>query len=214
MLDYGSPFTFLFQDKTWLKKFALASLLTYTIIGGAPVLGWTVEIVRRVGRGEAAELPEWDNWKAFWRQGGQFVSINVLWLLPLVLALIAIYLPLVFANHLPGEALLAVWGVTLLSVLVVLFLYAIIYSLFFPAMLVLLAGTGLTWQSANPVKLWKTVRPHLFEYLLVYLIVGLGLFNITLLLSTLTLFLFLPPLLVYIGMVTAHFAGQLMKMSQ
>lgn len=214
MLDYGSPFTFLFQDKAWFKKFAIASLLTYTIIGAAPALGWMVEIVRRVGRGDASGLPEWDDWKPFWRQGGQFVSINILWLLPLVLAVLVIYLPLVFVNRLPGETLLAVWGVTLFCVLIFLFLYSIIYILFFPAMLVLLARTASTWQSADPLRLWKTVRPHFTEYLLVFLIVGLGLFNVILLLSALTLFLLLPPLLVYMGMVTAHYAGQLMKMNQ
>ena len=214
MLDYGSPFTFLFQDKAWVKKFALACLLTYSLIGAAPALGWMVEIVRRVGRGEAAALPEWDDWKPFWRLGGQFVSINILWLLPLVLAVIVIYLPLVFANRLPNETLLAVWGITLFCVLVFLLLYTIVYSLLFPAMAVLLAVTGSTWQSANPLRLWQIIHPHFIEYLLVFLIVGLGLFNVTLLLSALTLFLLLPPLLVYMGLVTAHFAGQLMRMNQ
>ena len=63
MLDYISPFTFLFQDKAWFKKFAIASLLTYTLIGGAPALGWMVEITRRVGKGEASDLPGWEDWK-------------------------------------------------------------------------------------------------------------------------------------------------------
>ena len=102
MLDYASPFIFLFKDKAWLKKFVIASLLTYTILGAAPVLGWMIEIVRKVRRGENSELPEWADWKTFWRLGGQFAFINVVWLLPFLVVTILVYLPLIFANQLQG----------------------------------------------------------------------------------------------------------------
>jgi hypothetical protein len=214
MLNYASPFTFLFQDKAWLKKFAIASLLTYTIIGAAPVLGWMIETVRRVGRGEGSELPEWTDWKTFWQLGGQFAFINAVWLLPFVVGTILVYLPLIFAGRLQGEILLVVWGGTLLCVLFFLLIYSIIYALFFPAMQVLLAETGSTWQSANPVRLWKTVRAHFTQYLIVFLIVGLALFNLMLIVAALTAFLLLPPLLVYTGLVTAHYAGQLVRLNK
>ena len=79
-------------------------------------------------------------------------------------------------------------------------------------MLVLLAQTAKIWDIANPAALWKTVRPLFMEYLLVFLVAGLGVMNISLLLAAATLFLFLPPILVYVGLVAAHFAGQLMKL--
>ena len=209
MLDYASPFTFFFRDKAWLKKFVVASLLTYTVIGADPVSGWMVEVARRVGQRESPELPEWEDWRSFWKEGTRFLGVNVLWLLPLVLAIISVYVPLLFVNRLSDITLLAVWGGTLFCVLIFVLLYSIIYLFFFPAMLVLLAKSGLTWASANPVRLWKIIRPRFMEYLLVFLIVGLGLFNVVLILSAFTLFLLLPPLLVYLGVVTAHFAGQL-----
>jgi len=214
MLDYASPFTFLFRDRAWLKKFVIASLLTYTLVGAAPVLGWMIEIVRQVGRGEVSELPDWTDWKPYWQLGGQFAFINAVWLLPFLVGTILVYLPLIFADRLQGEILLAVWGGTLLCVLFVLAIYSLIYAIFFPAMQVLLAGTGSTWQSANPVRLLKTVRAHFTQYLIVFLIVGLALFNVMLVAAALTLFLLLPPLLVYTGLVTAHFAGQLMRMDR
>ena len=214
MLDYASPFTFLFRDRAWLKKFVIASLLTYTLVGAAPVLGWMIEIVRQVGRGEVSELPDWTDWKPYWQLGGQFAFINAVWLLPFLVGTILVYLPLIFANQLQGEILLVIWGVTLLCVLLVLLIYSLIYAIFFPAMQVLLAGTGSTWQSANPVRLWKTVQAHFTQYLIVFLIVGLALFNVMLVAAALTAFLFLPPLLVYAGLVTAHYAGQLMRMDR
>ena len=81
-------------------------------------------------------------------------------------------------------------------------------------MLVVLAGNGSKWQAANPVALWKTARAHFIAYLLVFLIVGLALFNVMLVLAALTIFLLLPPLLVYTWLVSAHFAGQLARLDR
>lgn len=214
MLDFRSPFTFLFRDKDWLKKIALASLLTYTFIGAAPVMGWMVEVTRRVAKGDISPLPAWDDWRSFWREGARLVGVNVLWLLPVAMAVIAIYLPLIFVERMSGETLLVVWGLTLLCVLAFLFIYSIVYVFFIPTMTVRLASNDSTWRSAWVLSLWKTVRPHFTEYLLVFLIIGMGLFNAALALALMTFFLFLPPLLVFVGLVTSHFAGQLLRLEQ
>ena len=213
-LDYFTPFTYFFQSKDWLKKFVIASLLTYTLIGAAPVLGWLIVVVRRVGQGQDPEVPELSDWKTFWSLGGQFAAMNALWLLPLLLAVILLYLPLIFVRSIKPELLLVIFGGTLGCVLIFLLVYSIIYAFFFPAMQVLLARTGSTWQSADPLRLWKTTRAHFTAYLLVFLLVGLALFNIMLGLAVLTAFLLLPPLLVYAGLVSAHYAGQLARLDR
>ena len=109
---------------------------------------------------------------------------------------------------------LAVFGGMLACVLVFLMVYSIIYAFFFPAMQVLLARGGSTWQAADPRRLWKTVRAHFSRYLLVYLIAGLALFNFMLVAAALTAFLLLPPLLVYASLVSAHYAGQLARLDK
>jgi hypothetical protein len=208
-LDYFGPFTYLFKDKNWPRKFIIASLLTYTLIGAAPVLGWMIVIVRRVGQGQAPEMPELSDWKSFWKLGGQFASVNTLWLLPVLLAAILLYLPLVFAHAIQPGMLMVVFGGALGCVLVSLLIYSVVYAFFFPAMQVRLARGDSIWRSADPRQLWKTARAHFSQYLLVYLVVGLALFNIMLVAAALTAFLLLPPLLVYAGLVSAHYAGQL-----
>ncbi len=213
-LDYFAPFSYFFKDKHWLRKFILASLLTYTLIGATPVLGWMIGIVQRVSQGEEPEVPELSDWKTLWKLGGQFACINILWLLPVLLAVLLLYLPLIFARSIKPEMLLIVFGWTLCCVLVFLLVYFSIYAFFLPTMQVLLARTGLTWQSANPIRLWKTARAHFIPYLLVFLIVGLALFNVMLMLASLTAFLLLPSLLVYTGLVSAHFAGQLDRLNR
>ena len=213
-MDYFAPFTYFFKSQNWLKKFIIASLLTYTLIGAAPVLGWMIMIVRQVGQGEAPEVPELSDWKSFWKLGGQFTGMKSIWLLPVLLASILLYLPLIFVRAIRPEILPAVFGGTLGCVLIFLLVYSITYGFFFPAMQVLLVQTGNTWQSADPRRLWKTTRAHFIPYLIVFLIVGLALFNILLGLALLTAFLLLPPLLVYAGLVSAHYAGQLARLDK
>jgi hypothetical protein len=210
-LNYSAPFGFFFKDKAWFKKLAIASLLTCTIIGAAPVFGWTIEIVRRIGKREEAPVPEFSDWKTFWSLGGKFALVNAIWLLPLLLAVIIVYLPLILVGRLPDEAVLLTFAATFCCVCLFLLVYAVAYIFFVPAMMALLAKTGSTGQAMNPFRLWKAVRPQFTEYLIVFLIVGVGLLNLMLLVAPLTLFLLLPPMLVYAGLVTAHYAGQLAR---
>lgn len=209
-LDHGAPFGYLFQDKTWFRKLALASLLTLTLAGAAPIFGWTIAIVGRVAGGEQPAIPELKDWKTFWRLGGQFALVNAVWLLPLLLAVIVLYLPLIFTEQLQ-TAVLAVWGATLCCVTLFLTIYSVVYAFLLPAMMVLLARTGSARQAMNPVALWRTARPRFFDYLIVFLIVGVALLNVILIAAALTLFLLLVPLLVYAGLVAAHYAGQLAR---
>jgi hypothetical protein len=213
-LDYFAPFTYFFKSRDWLRKFVIASLLTYTLVGAAPVLGWMIAIVRRVGQAEEPDVPELSDWKNYWNLGGQFAFVNAVWLLPVAAAVILTYLPVIFNSTSTEEMFVMVWGGTLACVLVFLLVYSIFYTFLVPAMLVVLAGNNSKWQAANPVILWKTARAHFTAYLLVFLIVGLVLFNVMLVLAALTIFLLLPPLLVYTWLVSAHFAGQLARLDR
>lgn len=210
--DYGAPFGFLFKDKDWLKKFAIASLLTYTLIGAAPVFGWAIEIVRRVARDEEPVVPELNDWKRYWQLGGKFAFANALWLLPLLFTVILLYgVPALLIGRVSDASVIWVFGGTLLCVVGFLFIYSIVYAYFIPTMMVSLADGDSAWQAANPIHLWRLARPHFTGYLMIFLIVGIALVNVVLLLSAFTLFLLLPPMVVYVTLVTAHFAGQLGK---
>jgi hypothetical protein len=211
-LDFFAPFVYFFKVKGWFKKFVLASLLTATIIGVAPILGWTLEIVRRVAHDEKPDVPELTDWKTYWHLGGQFTFVNTIWLLPVLLAVILLYLPLIFASRLQGQTQLVVWVATLVCVLIFLMVHTVLYIFLLPSMLIHLVETGSVWKAVNPLGLWKVARLHFIEHLIVYFIVGIGLLNLMLFTAPFTLFLLLPSMLVYMSLVTAHYAGQLMRM--
>ncbi len=48
-MDFGKAFTYAFEDQDWLKKLGIGGLLLLIpIFGILAVMGWTVEITRRV----------------------------------------------------------------------------------------------------------------------------------------------------------------------
>lgn len=211
-LDFGAPFGFFLRDKAWLKKVVLASLLTYTFIGISPVLGWTLEIIRRVGRGGEVELPEWTSLSRFWKEGVKCWFLNLGWLTPVILAILIIYFPILFLRSIGTNQLAVVELAVLGCMLTFIIGYGMVVIFLLPAALGILAETGSLRQAINPAHAWRLARAHLGPHLLVFVLFGLGLTTILSIVALLTLFLAVPPLLVYTSLVLAHFSGQLYRL--
>jgi hypothetical protein len=155
-------------------------------------------------------LSEFDDWGSYWKTGVRFAAVHALWLLPLLLVSLALYVvPAVLIGTVPDEMVLLLFGGVLACVLGFLFIFSWVYMFFIQPMMVALAGGRTVWQSANPARLWRLARPRFMDYFLVFLVIWLAVINLLILLSSFTLFLLLPAALVYGGLVTAHFAGQL-----
>lgn len=211
-LDYGAPFGFFLRDRAWLKKIVLASLLAYTFIGISPVLGWTLEIIRRVVRGGEVELPEWSNLSRFWKEGAKGWLLYLVWLMPVLLATLIIYFPIFFWRSISTNLLAVVELAVLGCMLTFIGVYGMGILFLLPAALGTLAETGSLRQAINPLHAWQAARAHLGPHLLVFALFGLGLTTILSLVALLTLFLALPPLLVYTYLVLAHYSGQLYRL--
>lgn len=57
-MNYSRAFTYVFEDKNWLSKLLIAGLISLIpIIGQFYLLGWMVEIIRRVRAGRTDILP-------------------------------------------------------------------------------------------------------------------------------------------------------------
>ena len=61
-MDFGRAFSHAQQDPEWLKKVGIAGLLMFIpFIGWFAVLGWGLEITRRVINNDPGTLPDWSN---------------------------------------------------------------------------------------------------------------------------------------------------------
>ncbi len=60
-MDFGKAFTFVFDDPDWLKKVAINALIgLIPIVGQLYLLGWGLEVARRVAMRSGTPLPDVD----------------------------------------------------------------------------------------------------------------------------------------------------------
>ncbi len=211
-IDYGAAFTFLFKDPHWFKKFGVGSLLTYTLIGSIPVLGWCIGITRDVISDKKAGLPGWTGFKDYWKTGYKFWLLNLIWLMPGIFSILILYLPLILVRWVEGSMLLVLFGGVLCAELIFLLVYSCLYIFLLPAAMGKFAAAGSLRQAINPFIALRAARRQFTFHLIVFLIFGVGLLNVLAVLAPFTLFLLVPPMLVYAEIVAAHFAGQLYRL--
>lgn len=85
-MQYGTAFTFPFKDQDWIKKFAIAAIfLLIPLIGQIFLLGWGLEISRRVIKEDPTPLPEWNNLGSFFIDGLKGLVIGFVYALPIIL---------------------------------------------------------------------------------------------------------------------------------
>ena len=85
-MEFGRAFTYAFEDSDWLKKIGIAALVSLIpLIGLITLLGWALEITRRVIHREAELLPAWDNFGDFVSNGFKAFLVGFVYALPIIL---------------------------------------------------------------------------------------------------------------------------------
>ncbi len=196
-MDYSTPFTFVTKDKNWIGKVAIGSLLVVTGIGFIPVLGWMLEITRRVIRNDSQPLPDWNNFGQYVVDGLKLTAVALIWSLPLVLVILS------FAGAAAAFADQASDDTT----------FGLVLALLSPAAWGHLAETGSFGEAANPARAWALVGPHLGDFIVVGLLAWLA----SAMLSTVGTLLCLIgvfPATVYTFAIYGHLWGQLYRNSR
>ena len=83
-MDFGLAFSYVFEDKDWVKKLALASVLCLTVIGIIPVLGWGLEVMKRVIKEDPEPLPNWSEFGQYFVKGLLVVLVGFVYSLPVI----------------------------------------------------------------------------------------------------------------------------------
>ena len=151
-MDFGKAFTYVFDDKDWLKKIGIAGVialislvLSVIIVGLAGFIllgGWLIELTRRVIEHDPEPLPDWNDFGGYFMKGLQSFVIVFAYLLPIILVLgCGMLLPLMMQNSDSGSLANAIWIVTSCT-----YCLSTVYGLFLavvlPAALGLFAATG------------------------------------------------------------------------
>lgn len=81
-MEFGKAFTYVFDDDDWVMKTIIAALVSLIpIIGQITVMGWGLEVTRRVIRDDPNPLPDWSDF------GGHIVKGLIVWVIYFVYAL-------------------------------------------------------------------------------------------------------------------------------
>lgn len=85
-MDFGKAFSFVFEDKEWLKKVGIAGLIALIpLLGQLVVAGWGIEVTRRVIRNHPEPLPDWDDFMGYLVKGLQVLVIGFVYMLPVII---------------------------------------------------------------------------------------------------------------------------------
>jgi len=184
-VDYGKAFTFPQEDPDWIKKVAIAGVVTLIPIAGVLLLwGYMTEIVRRVIAGESPVLPEWSDFGGFLKKGLFYFVVSLVYALPLILLLACLGLPY-FGVALAGDNQdMANTLATIASVASFCFgclaaIYALLMSVVLPAAVGRLAVTGEIAPALRFGEVFALVRAKPGVYIIVVLVAGLAISVLT-----------------------------------
>jgi hypothetical protein len=172
-MDIGKSFTFVFEDDAWITKILIAAailflgvlfswlLLIPLIVATALLNGYMVEIIRRVARGQQDGLPEWDNWGDLIAEGLKVLVIQIVYMLPIIIASFCLIIPAAAAENAEG---LSVFLTFVLSCFMVL--WAILATVVLPAATAIYAATDDLAAAFRFGEVFALVRDNLSTYLI------------------------------------------------
>ncbi len=149
-MHLGKAFSFPFEDKEWPAKLGLYALIFMVPVLNFASLGYTVEVTRRVIRGETRPLPSWDDLGKKFMDGLMLFLVNLVYTLPMIL-LICLPLSILFVsavlfamnNSREAASTIAIaGGVVGLGVWCVWVLYSLALSIVFPVIQLVYARQG------------------------------------------------------------------------
>lgn len=164
-MNYGEAFTFIAKDEDWLKKLAIgavfALLAPLLFIGLLPLLGWSLEIARRVIDGEEPVLPEWSNIGGLFVSGIKLIVVYFVWMLPMILLSgITAAVSFLLEDAMAGSDAPIVTMVCSGCAGLIGLVYMVLFGILAPGAFGELAATGSLGQALNPANALAVLKAN------------------------------------------------------
>ncbi len=166
-MDFGLAFSFPFQDEEWVKKVVLTAVISLIpIIGQIALIGWLVELTRRVIRGDAEPLPDWADFGGILVLGLKMFAIGFVYAIPLMFMTIPMA---IFDALVDSDSAVALYTIVTLCFSCFALIYGLALAFFVPAAVGELAATDNLGAAINPTNIIAHVRAAPSAYLLAFL---------------------------------------------
>lgn len=180
-MDFGKAFTFMFDDPDWGRKLGVgvvvglaAMLLSPILIGLVPaiiILGYCLDVLRNVYTGSAFPLPEWEDWGGFLARGFKLLVAFFVWLLPLFVISIPVFIGAALASEQGSGGTGAAFGVLFIILAsCLMLLWGLFVLLLSPAIYIRLAVTGRLGAAFEVGRLWDLTRDNLGNVIMAILL--------------------------------------------
>ncbi len=165
-MDFGLAFSYVFEDEDWIKKIVITAIISIIpIVGQVALLGWSVEIARRVIRGDSTPLPDWSDFGGLLTLGVKAFVISFVFALPLMF----ISIPSALLDSVSSDSGEAVLTFFIFCISCFALLYGLALAFFLPAAYGELAATDDLGASFNIGKIFGHIRAAPSAYLLTFL---------------------------------------------
>jgi hypothetical protein len=172
-MDFGTAFSYAFQDEEWIKKILIGAVLVLTGIGMIPVLGWMMEIIRRSKDGDYS-LPEWADFGTLFMDGLKAMAIGLIWSIPAAVIGGCIAGGSVLVGDTSNDVTYILgWVLVALSSCLAL-PYSLGMLLLAAPMIGILADTGEFGMALNPANSFKLFRNNIGGYLITLVVQMFG----------------------------------------
>jgi hypothetical protein len=167
LMDIGSSFAYMFEDKDWIKKILIGGVVTLIPIVNFAAFGYVVQIIRNVRDGQPLPLPEWDEFGQYFKDGLWVFLIFLVWSLPFIL---------VGCLQGIGSSVLAD-NDDLIGVISVCFgclyaLWGLVVAIVSPAILVRYAEVGEFMAGFRFGEIFGLISANVGNYIIVLLLIG------------------------------------------
>ena len=170
-MDFDKLFSFLSEDREWVKKVGIAAVLVLTQIGTIAVMGWTAEISRRITEDEPDPIPEWDPIGEYFVTGLKLVGAALVWFLPPALLVVCQSALMAYAlSNTDTDSLAGLLTASSLLVYLFVFIYLIAGGLIFSPLYVLASEETEFKQLLRPGPAWQLVKANFGGYILTILL--------------------------------------------
>lgn len=173
-MDFALAFSFPFQDEDWIKKIAIAGVLTLTVIGAIPVFGWSLVVTKRVISGETPTLPDWSDFAGYIILAIKGMVVGIALSIPIIVVTVPVSLATTLITD--GDAIRTALTVINICLSCVVILYSIALAFVVPASYGRLAATDSIGEALNPGKLIGMIRAVPSAYLMAvlgYIVAGI-----------------------------------------
>lgn len=179
-MNFGRAFTYAFEDPEWLKKVGIAALvILIPVIGGIVLMGWGLEITRRVINNDPQPLPDWSNFGSFLSNGFKELVTVIAYLLPVIVIYgcgitLTIGIAAAAGNNDNSNAASGIATVVMLCMYCFVILFALAAGLLIQPALGNLAATGELSAAFRFNEVFGLLRAAIGPYLLSILAIALA----------------------------------------